>query len=397
MFGAFRVPAQGSAPGPSNAPQPATLPNQPQEPPLLAVTSDLPEFGGSPSPHPDEHAAAESGPTPHSALSTPSRSRLEVVLKASPRPPPGHQSWQEADLNNEDELSTSAAHQPSPPKKRKPGRPFGSKSHQHTSTETPAHPQQPAATATPNPGTEKRRRGRPKGWRPGMPSLKTGKPTASASRYVDEHGNPIPRAAKSTAEAGAPKRRGRPPRAPPATARKVWETMAAPTYVPFLCEWTGCKAQLQNVDTLRRHVHKLHGTAGPDGAAVCRWGKCGRIGVGEEGKFATAEELRAHVEERHFVPLVWFVGDGVRNATSLPRSAAQEEEKIPAYLLGPDGKQVTPWVKHQKEEDHAARMKNRNRLRDIIMQRDANAPLQEEDEGGEEAGRRESSTAPCGG
>lgn len=353
----------------------------------MAVTSDLPEYGGSPSPRPDDNAAHHN-PTPHSALSTPSRSRLEVVLNASPRP--GHKLWQEADLANadgEDELGSPEVHHAPPAKKRKLGRPVGSKSH------ASAHNQFAAANTT----AEKPRRGRPKGWRPGMPSFKTGKLTASAARYLDEHGNRIPSSAVKGgsssggggAGAGPPKRRGRPPRAPPPTSRRVWETMEAPTYVSFLCEWAGCRAELQNFDTLRRHVRKLHSAVERQegGGVVCRWAKCGRLVGGEESAFATVEELHAHVEARHFVPLVWHLGDGVCNEKCVPRSSASHgevEDNIPAYLLGPDGKQVTPSVKDQKEEDNATRLKNRNRLRDILIQRDANAPLQEEDEGEEE-------------
>lgn len=390
MFrGTTQPTAQGSASGTFNQHPQTPTHYQPQEPPLVAVTSDLPEYGGSPSPRPDDQAAPHH-PIPHSALSTSNRSRLEVVLNASPGKLPGHRLWQEAHLADpnygEDELASPVDH-PSPAKKRKAGRPVGSKSHQST----------PVPAADPS---APKRRGRPKGWRPGMPSTKTGKPTASAARYLDEHGNRIPHAPSSAVKGGGgpPKRRGRPPRAPPRapppTARKVWEAMEAPTYVTFLCEWTRCKAELQNAETLRRHVRKLHGLKERDGGGwVCRWAKCGRVVEGEERVFATVEELHAHLEARHFVPLVWQVGDGACNAQCVPRSAAQVEEKIPAYLLGPDGKQVTPWVKYQKEEDNATRMRNRNRLRDILMQRDANAPLQEEDEGSQDEGA-ESSVLP---
>lgn len=231
----------------------------------------------------------------------------------------------------------------------------------------------------------KRSRGRPKGWRPGMPSTKTGQPTASAHKYVDGSlGTRISRRAPpavpiSSAPGIGQKRRGRPPRPPSPTPRDVWETLAAPKYVPFLCEWAGCKAELQNVETLRRHVRKIHGLAGP---LVCQWGSCGR--KIEEGQslvaFSQDTEFHKHMDERHLQSFVWHVGEGPRNGTCImvPSTEAYGSQ-VPAYLLGPHGEQVTPWVKEQKLETFQTWRENRRRLKDILSQRDANAPLEEEE------------------
>ncbi|CAN8103972.1 unnamed protein product [Discula destructiva] len=400
---------QQASSGSSGLPPQVTSDVQPQEPPLVTVTSDLPEYGGSPSPHPDNNAAEavhstifqHSAAAPHSATVTPGRSRLEVVLNVAPnhRPPPGHTLWGEAELDDaEDELVTSDVH-PSPHKKRRlaPGLPLPPPSGINGSLTNPAtshlHAQPPeesghASTPPPPPLPTgvKRPRGRPKGWRAGMGPYRSSQAIAPE---VDEHGNPIPRPRPSKNNPGGAKRRGRPPRAPPPTARMVWERMAAPTYVPFLCEWKGCKAELQNAETLRRHVRKLHGQKGKTEAegVVCRWGKCGRQQVLGEEKVFKGEEFYEHMEARHLVPLVWHVGDGVRNQACLSSRhyTKEEDDKIPAYLLGPDGQQVTPWVRDQAEEDSMTRMQNRNRLRDILLQRDENAPLAEDDEAQEQS------------
>lgn len=342
---------------------------------MAVVTSDLPEFSSArtqtqtPAKRPLDPTCPKST---GSASGTPRVSRLEVVLNVSPvKTQQGHQLWSEADLDDiEDELGAA----PPPPATQGPkkrGRRPG--------------PRPAAVTATsPAPATTKRPRGRPKGWRPGMPSTKTGRPTASAHRYLDQDGNPIPRASatpsavKSTGD--GPKRRGRPPRPPSPTPRGVWETMEPPRYVPFLCEWAGCRAELQNIDTLRRHLGKVHGVGA--GALVCQWGHCARRGEEQdEVRFGDYYEVLAHVDERHLVPFAWHVGDGHRNEQRLAKKpVAAEEDVVPKYLLGPTGMQVTPWVKEQKVEDLVTWRENRRRLRAILLQRDANAPLEEDPE-----------------
>lgn len=216
------------------------------------------------------------------------------------------------------------------------------------------------APVTPAPPTTvKRGRGRPKGWRPGMPSWKTGLPTARA---------PTAPGPKSTGQ----KRRGRPPRQPSPTPREVFERQAAPRYMPFLCEWPGCKAELQNLARLRKHIHVVHGRVDP---LLCRWAHC----EDNTTVFAHQCEFQHHVEEQHLTPFVWHVGEGQRNEQ--PVGLADEgSRELPAYLLGPDGEQVTPSVKDQEIQDFLTWRENRRRLKHILMQRDANAPSEDEDE-----------------
>lgn len=345
------------------------------EPPLVAVTSDLPEYGGSPSPRRDERqtpATRAVHPAPRSAASaTPGRARIEVVLNVSPyKSLPGQTLWAKTDVDDdsEDEIVTTDVRSAG---KRKTAHTFT------TSSNLKTH-----SSATPMQSTAKRRRGRPKGWRPGMPSTKTGLLTASASRYLDKDGNRIvpPPPSSVGPKSTGQKRRGRPPRAPSPTPREVWERLEPPKYVPFMCEWKACKAELQNMETLRRHVRKLHGLG--KGDLVCRWGQCGRQeqAQGQEQRF-TPEGFHEHMERRHLLPFVWYVGDGVRNEKLLfSEQAAKDDEKVPAYLLGPDGEQVTPWVKDQEVEDFLTWRENRNRLKQILLQRDQNAPFDEDDE-----------------
>lgn len=405
-----------------------------EEPPLMALTSDLPEYGGFPGPQPTDKQALANRPQhpapPVAGSTTPGRGRLEVVLNVSPHKTlPGNTSlWTEADLSDHEQdqpFPTSASQSSS--RKRKAA---------HTTTASSSSSRLNVNNNSTNPattpaaqGTAKRARGRPKGWRPGMPSTKTGLPTASAFRYTDKDGNRIASSAPSSSAAGpksssnnnttttGPKRRGRPPRAPSPTPRQVWERLEPPQYVPFMCEWKGCKAELQNMETLRRHVRKIHGWRVKHGLQ-CRWGECDlqqqqqqqqqQEEEEEEGKdgqtvFTTAEAFHEHMEEQHLVPFVWHVGDGVQNqklvlTSRLSKEEQDEDEKAPAYLLGPDGEQVTPWVKGQQVEDYLTWRENRNRLKQILLQRDENAPFEEEEEeqqqaeGGDKVGATVSSS-----
>ncbi|KAJ4422831.1 hypothetical protein N0V82_002487 [Gnomoniopsis sp. IMI 355080] len=352
-----------------------------EEPPLVAVTSDLPEYGGSPSPRPEQsHAPAKRPlhPTPQGAGSTtPGRARLEVVLNVSPQKAlPGETLWTGVDLKDDGEEDGLVAAGNVSSRKRKA-----------THTIAASSSIQSDNPATPAQVTGKRSRGRPKGWRPGMPSTKTGLPTASAFRYLDKDGNriaPPPPPSSVAPKSTGQKRRGRPPRAPSPTPREIWERLDPPQYVPFLCEWKGCKAELQNMETLRRHVRKLHGLE--KDRLVCRWGVCGWQEQGQQQVF-TPEDFHEHMEERHLVPFVWHVGDGVRNEKLIySELTSKEDEEVPTYLLGPDGEQVTPWVRGQEVEDFLTWRENRNRLKQILLQRDQNAPFEEEDEDEKEEG-----------
>ncbi|KAH8769849.1 hypothetical protein F5883DRAFT_628984 [Diaporthe sp. PMI_573] len=279
-------------------------------------------------------------------ITTPvSEARIEVVLDVSPHKSSPQEGlfFGEADL--EDELVTSdLTRLGALPAAQGP---------------TPGDALAPVTPAPPT--TVKRGRGRPKGWRPGMPSWKTGLPTARGSTGP----GPGP---KSTGQ----KRRGRPPRRPSPTPREVFERQAAPRYVPFLCEWPGCKAELQNLARLRKHIHVVHGRVDP---LLCRWARC----KDNRTVFAHEFEFQDHVDEEHLTPFVWHVGEGQRNERPINK-ADETSEELPAYLLGRDGEQVTPWVKDQEIQDFLTWRESRRRLKHILMQRDANAPSEDEDE-----------------
>lgn len=367
-----RLPSRGNQDdGPSPPKQQAPMASQ-LPAPAPSLTSDAPNLEPTPpavtsdivSPANPHSAGPRVGHSAHPYTESPRSSRIEVVLNVSPyKKLSGHKPYDEADLEDDELMTTKLT----PPKNRpRPSQPSSAPRHVVPVTK----PSIPPAT--------KRPRGRPKGWRPGMPSTKTGLPTASATKYLDADGKPIT-AHKPPVAANKPpgqKRRGRPPRPPSPTARNVWETMAPPKYVAFQCEWQGCRAELQNIQTLRKHLRVVHGGPPP---LVCRWARCGK--ADPPPTFTQDSEFHSHVDTAHLMPYVWHCGEGQSNSRCVrKRTADQDKDEIPGYLLGPDGAQVTPWVKGQLEEDALTYRENRRRLQRILFQRDANAPSEEEDE-----------------
>ncbi|KAM0352926.1 hypothetical protein ACHAPU_001810 [Fusarium lateritium] len=205
--------------------------------------------------------------------------------------------------------------------------------------------------------TPARKRGRPKG---SGNKLKNLPATAAASRQARQV-KPRPHLN------GFPKRRGRPPKLPSPPPETIYYNVDA-TFVPFLCEWRDCKAELHNLDTLRRHIYIVHGDSDR-----CLWGKCGnRDGISE---FEDDEGFKMHVEEAHLVPFSWHVGDGPNNfkARDVPNKDPAEEE-VPDYLKDKHGNQVTPWIRYQQEEDLLTWRKNRRKLKELLVRMNDNLP-----------------------
>jgi hypothetical protein len=128
-------------------------------------------------------------------------------------------------------------------------------------------------------------------------------------------------AAKKAADkaAGVVKKRGRP------FGFKIRRQPDVPTpegvYHPFLCEWNGCEAELQNLETLKKHLKVVHRKRNENGKLECRWGKCG---VEKEIKDSETGEIRMEVKgvefhykemwmkhiAMHLLPVAWQMGDG---------------------------------------------------------------------------------------
>ena len=77
----------------------------------------------------------------------------------------------------------------------------------------------------------------------------------------------------------------------------------------FSCGWSGCTANLHNLDVLRKHVLKFHGFVSGEGQPGAR-GRCLWTGCDFNGTFAMGSSLREHIEETHLKKLAWRMGDG---------------------------------------------------------------------------------------
>ncbi|KAL1969175.1 hypothetical protein VTN77DRAFT_429 [Rasamsonia byssochlamydoides] len=112
----------------------------------------------------------------------------------------------------------------------------------------------------------------------------------------------------------APRRPGRPPGAKnkqPSKASlklpKIEVAIPVPPHVPppsypiYQCDWDTCQAQLHDIQTLERHVTKVH----IPGQTCCRWHGCPNA-----MRRYTGVELRKHLRLAHIQPLAWKLGDG---------------------------------------------------------------------------------------
>ncbi|KAF9772260.1 hypothetical protein IL306_010042 [Fusarium sp. DS 682] len=216
--------------------------------------------------------------------------------------------------------------------------------------------------------TPARGRGRPKGSTNKSKGLQTTAAGARQVRQVTTKPRPHP--------IGFPKRRGRPPKQPSPPPETIYYKMDAP-FFPFLCEWRDCKAELHNLETLRRHVYIVHGDD-----ENCLWGECRRLEHPSE--FETDEGFKEHVEEAHLVPLSWHCGDGFNNHCErrLPKNTADD---VPDYLKDEHGNQVTPSIRDQQEEDLFTWRKNRRKLKELLIRMNDNLPDESDEEMGGQA------------
>ena len=159
----------------------------------------------------------------------------------------------------------------------------------------------------------------------------------SAFRQLDENGNVIKKKGRPVgwrknihsreAQGLAPAKPGA-PRGPhrPAAAKQLVE----PKYQVFKCGWKKCPAELHNLDTLKKHVVKVHGKPNESRRFECHWIGCEESlhstprkgkgkAVNEEGElvatFPALARWLEHVDAVHLLPVAWKQGDGPRGGT----------------------------------------------------------------------------------
>ena len=91
------------------------------------------------------------------------------------------------------------------------------------------------------------------------------------------------------------------------------------SFAVYDCRWQHCGAKLHNLETLRKHLLRVHGAAdeGADEAAiVCLWNGCR-----DKTKTWDREAMRAHLKG-HVSEVAWVKGEGPR---ATPRGTPQDE------------------------------------------------------------------------
>ncbi|KAK4221790.1 hypothetical protein QBC38DRAFT_113184 [Podospora fimiseda] len=251
----------------------------------------------------------------------------------------------------------------------------------------------PAEASTAEP--QKKKRGRPFGWRPG-----SGPYTNLTSGDSPAAPRPKPPPKKPVGEKRKVGRTGRPP-AP--TGRQTYLAQN-PHFLVFKCEWQGCKAELHNAETLRRHLLFVHGrpessdsdeessttssssrSSSPEPRAerpsgiICKWAKC-RSSATDPPITFDVSSFPEHAEEAHVMPHLWLLGDGPQNTSdSATPVAPLTDKELPSYLFDENGTvQVTPDVRDQQTENEEDRKKRQTKVDLILQQRDDNAPPEPE-------------------
>ncbi|PMD35276.1 hypothetical protein L207DRAFT_637659 [Hyaloscypha variabilis F] len=195
---------------------------------------------------------------------------------------------------------------------------------------------------------------------------KRGRPFATAESAAKAAAKAAARAAAASDSGdGLAKKKGRPFK----IRTQLNIPVPEPIYIPFLCEWKGCPAELHNLETLKAHVFNVHNKKQPSGSRICLWGKCGakyeasdeatETGtLDERNRFMTKAEWKSHINQRHLIPFAWHMGDGPKG-TSL--SIYPDSEPSP-WLKDKDGRQVTPSVHNQPIEEGRAKENNARRF-----------------------------------
>ncbi|KAI9731333.1 MAG: hypothetical protein M1834_005236 [Cirrosporium novae-zelandiae] len=180
---------------------------------------------------------------------------------------------------------------------------------------------------------------------------------------------PKPTVASSENSAQKPRRRGRPPGAKnkksniqvivPTTStggqsnqnlvKRQKKENPGDKFQIYKCRWRECGAELHNLETLRKHVRKLHPKMEEFGGIPCKWEGCGRtimertafyekpVPVRYDLDFSTEGDFWEHMNSTHLDPLAWKLGDG----PSVNQSRALRYQSVD-YLSDSSGRQLTP-------------------------------------------------------
>ena len=357
----LRAPAPTTAAAHSSQPYSA---HSPQRQPIVSIALDRPPTLPSHSYRPPQPQY------PTTSSKSPAAAAASVSVSIPSYPPKGSATGK---LNASANTNQLPSIRPPMPQTKSPGGSVGRRTNNLVAAPAASGPPAIAAPSAANSGPQVHvKHGRPKGWKPGMSyrevalrnlGVDTSDPTlppdfllARRKRRVGkserrQSGQPRPHGSHSAsagANVGAKKPLGRPRlhktakdrsmygkrigRPPLQTVEDVQRAIfheSSVRFVPFKCEWAGCRAELHNLATLQRHVEFVHGRGGRVGKAAlpagppptCLWRKCAtreppiqfRLDHCKDDKDSSFKAFLEHMEHCHLEPLSWHQGDGFAN------------------------------------------------------------------------------------
>ncbi|KAI7006571.1 hypothetical protein KC362_g18180, partial [Hortaea werneckii] len=177
----------------------------------------------------------------------------------------------------------------------------------------------------------------------------------AAFRAMDESGNPIKKKGRPVgwrkaihsreAQGLAPATGANSHPSGPSRPRQGQQPapVVEPKYQVFKCMWKDCHAELHNLETLKKHVIKLHGKPNADRKFECLWNDCNVL------LLADVTVWTNHFDRQHLQPIAWKQGDGPRGGIS-DHNATDSE----AYLSDAQGRSVTPIITPNSERHRAS-------------------------------------------
>lgn len=163
-----------------------------------------------------------------------------------------------------------------------------------------------------------KKRGRPVGWRKAIHGSPTAQAHPQPNKFTAAKGQ---QPSQSTPLCNAQNGNDEPIRIDsrsPSVSR-------TPQYQSFKCRWKNCPADLHNLETLKKHIFKVHRVAANGNVLPCLWADCGdgpsqhpdsKTNMDGAHVFEFDRDWHDHIQKSHIDPLSWQLGDGPSGGTS---------------------------------------------------------------------------------